>query len=406
MKNKGISGLLGIYRGLPGPVYILFIGRIINRMGDFVRAFLTIYLSRYLGMDEARIGAVVTLTALAVIGGSVLGGKLCDRAGRKKILLLSFLISAGLIGICGFIPDSRYLPHILILAQFFSGAIRPVNSAMVTDLTSPENRHQAFSLLYLGINIGVSVGPLIAGFLFNHYRRWIFWGDALTTLAAALLILLFVPETIPAGHCGEGEEAEDKGNVFQALGRRPFLLVYLILTLFSSFVYAQSGFALPLQMNVRFLDQGARIFGYLMSCNAVTVLVATPLILRFLGRRRPLQNLMLGGLFYAAGFGMLMAEGCGLVYLLVSTVIWTLGEVVMATFEGVFVANQTPINHRGRFNAVHNVAHGLGGSLGPVLSGLILASMGYRFLWILIVGLAVFHSLSLIFLSRRMQRVV
>jgi len=38
---------------------------------------------------------------------------------------------------------------------------------------------------------------MIAGFLFSNYLKWIFFGDALTTLASVILILLFVPETLP-----------------------------------------------------------------------------------------------------------------------------------------------------------------------------------------------------------------
>ena len=68
-----------------------------------------------------------------------------------------------------------------LVFTFFNGAARPVNTALLTDITRPEERSAAFSLLYLGINIGVAAGPILAGFLFNNYRRWIFWGDGLTT---------------------------------------------------------------------------------------------------------------------------------------------------------------------------------------------------------------------------------
>ena len=34
---------------------------------------------------------------------------------------------------------------------------------MIIDLTTQENRKTAFSLSYLGINIGVAIGPMVAG---------------------------------------------------------------------------------------------------------------------------------------------------------------------------------------------------------------------------------------------------
>jgi len=73
-----------IYAGLSSSIYILFIARIINRMGDFIHMFLTLYLSQVLLLDESRIGFFVMLSAVSTLGGAFIGGKLSDQAGRKK----------------------------------------------------------------------------------------------------------------------------------------------------------------------------------------------------------------------------------------------------------------------------------------------------------------------------------
>ena len=108
--------------------------------------------------------------------GSIIGGKLTDSFGRKKLLI----IFQGLSGICFFpsifIGNSMWIPRLLILSGVFAGAAQSVNSAMVNDLTNKENRKQAFSLLYLGVNIGFAIGPTIAGFLYYNHTNWIFIG--------------------------------------------------------------------------------------------------------------------------------------------------------------------------------------------------------------------------------------
>ena len=68
---------------------------------------------------------------------------------------------------------------------------------MMADLTNTKNRKAAYSLLYLGINIGFSLGPLIAGFLYNHYLKILFLGDAATTILSLILVAVFVEETLP-----------------------------------------------------------------------------------------------------------------------------------------------------------------------------------------------------------------
>ena len=375
--------LFKTYRGLPTSIYILFISRIINRLGDFVKIFLTLYLTRYLDMDEKQTGLIITLIGLFSVAGTIIGGKITDHASRKKILLFSQTLSALTVGYCGFIPDSLMLPWILIIFNFFNGAARPVSSAMMTDLTTPENRAQAFSLLYLGINIGVSVGPLLAGFLFNNYRQWIFWGDSITTLLSVVLVLFFVPDLHRSdvkAHA-PGEEHE-KAPLVIALYKRPVLLIYAVLALISSFVYSQHSFSLPLIFNHVLKEQGATFFGVIMSVNAVSVLILTPMLTTFLHKRKPLVNMAAGQICYAIGFGMLFFIFKSPLLFFLSTIIWTLGEILNAINSGVFVANHTPINYRGRFGAFFGTAKAIGHNLAPLISGLIISGTGLRFIWL------------------------
>ena len=54
--------------------------------------------------------------------------------------------------------------------------------------------------------------------------------------------------------------------------------------------------------------------------------------------------------------------------LLLSTLIWTVGEILEATNTSVYVANHAPITHRGRINAIAPIIMWSGFGLGPPLS--------------------------------------
>ena len=103
IKKQSLMSFIKTYSGLSSAIYVLFIARIINRMGDFVHLFMTLYLTRIMGFE-----------------------------------------------------------------------VRPASRSMLTDLSKAEERHKAFSLLYLGTNFGVAIGPMIAGFLFRNHLPWIF----------------------------------------------------------------------------------------------------------------------------------------------------------------------------------------------------------------------------------------
>ena len=122
------------------------------------------------------------------------------------------------------------------------------------------------------------------------------------------------------------------------------------------------------------------MFGSIMSLNAVVVLIATTGILFVFGRFKPLNNMVFASLFFMAGFGMLNIVQSFPLFLL-STVLWTLGEILMVTNLSVFIANHTPISHRGRFNGLLSVIFGLGFTIGPYISGFVIKSIGIEGMW-------------------------
>jgi MFS family permease len=327
------------------------------------------------------------LAITAHLPGLIVGGRLADWLGRKKVLLFFQGMAAICFIPCAFLNNSLLIPRLLILSAFFLGAAQPASTAMTADLTNPNNRKAAFSLLYLGNNIGFAVGPLIAGFLYNNYLMWIFLGDAATTFASLILVYLFVKETLPSKEKIEESfklennyERAEKGNLWQVLRKRPRLLIFTFISLIYSFVYAQTTFSIPIQVIELFGDKGPKMFGVIMTTNALVVSFMTIIIISLTHRIRPVLNVALAGVLYAIGFGMIFFIN-GLPWLLFSTIIWSIGEILVTTNSNVYIANHTPISHRGRFNAVIPVIMGAGFALGPLISGDYIRKYGINNIW-------------------------
>lgn len=388
IKKLSLISFIKTYSGLSSAIYVLFIARVINRMGDFVHLFMTLYLTRIMGFDVKTVGFFIMVTAAAGILGSILGGKLSDHIGRKSVMVWSQFSSAAIVAVCGFLPSTMTIPILLIVSNFFKGAVRPASRSMLTDLTKSEERQKAFSLLYLGTNFGVAIGPMIAGFLFLNHLQWIFWGDALTTIFAFSLVLKFVPESKPDERdiqesSNNNLEKAVNGSAVRAFLSRPVLVFFSIFTVMANFIYAQMTFSLPLHLNEIFNEKGAEVFGYLMSFNAVVVLLFTALVLNFSKRLKAVYNMAFAALLFAVGFGSL-AVISSFQGFIITTFIWTIGEILMVTNGSVYIANHTPINLRGRFNAITGLIFGLGYIAGPFISGIILTSGTISELWIFI----------------------
>ena len=396
---RGIRDYISPYKGLPMSIYVIFFASIVNNMGNFVAPFLTMFLTYKIGINVGIVGSIVAVNAAVGMIGAMIGGKLIDKIGRKKILVI-FRTAAGIgYALCAFINEPIIITAILMLSSFFGGLSQPVYSTIITDLTEGEQRKSAFSLEYMAINIGYSVGPLLAGFLYKNYLMWFFLGDAITTFVSVALVAVFVPETMPDKEKlyrpqAKTFESAEEGSLLSALIKRPTLLMFSFIIVIYFIVFSQFNFGLSLQIVDIFADNGSAIFGSLMTVNAVMCSVLTVFITSVAKNIKSSLSISIGGLLYAVGFGMIFFINSYYMFI-ISTVIWTIGEIIVATNTSVYIANHTPITHRGRFNSIFPIIRKLGFIIGPMFAGIYLRHTSIRYLWILVGILSVLGSLMM-----------
>ena len=378
-----MKNIIKTYMGLEKEVYILCSATLINRLGDFVVPFLTLFLTVKLNMSPVKSGVIVTCASLISIPSSLIGGKISDSIGRKKVYILGQGLSAVFLIICGLCKNHYLTIGLIFISTFFNGMVRPAFSALLIDHLPRDKRQEGMSLNYLCINIGVSIGPIIAGFLFNKFLPLLFIGDGITTLISVVLVFKTIEEKYHEHINEESEninEAREEGNIVQVLLKRPQLLMFFGLLLIYQFVYSQHKFTLPLTVNDALGNNGAEIFGYMMSVNALTVVFLTVFITTALKRYHHLICMVLSGIAFAIGFGMLSFTE-SMAGFFVSTFIWTLGEIMNSISIGVFVADNSPINYRARISAVQNIVYWIGSSLSTAIGGVLVSSCGLKNIW-------------------------
>jgi MFS family permease len=82
------------------------------------------------------------------------------------------------------------------------------------------------------------------------------------------------------------------------------------------------------------------------------------------------------------GFGML-----GLIHsyylFILSTIIWTLGEILVVTNFGVYLADNSPSNFRARFSAMGSLSWSIGAALGTSVAEKFIQEAGLNYIWLL-----------------------
>lgn len=376
------------YKGLPREVYILFSANVINRFGDFVSPILALYLTQKLGVDTARSSIIVTLALLSRMPGSFLGGKTADYFGRRRTYLVTQTIAGLTLLPCAFISNHYIIIVFLIISTFFNGAVRPALDALAIDLMPVKKRKLGISLMYLGINIGMAVGPALAGLLFKINLPLFFIVDVATSLIAVMLVYKMISENYIQTMREDDtkkQHSHSQHSTWTVLNRNKKLTSFILLTSGFSLIYVQTKFSLPLLFSYAFGDNGSALLGSIFSINAITVILTTSFI-TFKTKENPTSiNVILGGVFYAIGFG-LYAFVSGYFMYVVATIIWTFGEILMATNIKVYIADYTPVDFRGRINAFYLILKSGMNSLGVLLSGWLIPVVGYTQIWVYILA--------------------
>jgi len=393
--------LLDEYKSLPKPIFYIFISRIVNALGAFVGPLLTLLLSDKLGMNTSEVGTYIMIQGILFLPASSLGGYLADHFQRKRTVVILTILQALSFLACAFFEPSILTAYLIMLGSFFSLTAQPASSAIAADLTVKENRQAAFSLIYLGINIGFSIGPLIAGLLYYRFLPLIFLGDALTTLIAIFIFYKHIPESKPTYDIEKEQSLDDderaeKGSVFSALLKRPSIIAFGLISTLLSFEFAQVHFSLPLYIKDLYgIELGSRLFGILMSINGLVVILGTIFIVGHTKKLKPSLNVSFAALFCAFGLGLLYFNHSRIA-LIISTILWTIGEILNATNVGVYIANHAPKSHRARFNSLYGIISGAGYALSPKFMGIYFTHSPIKNVWIMTFFVGILCSLLML----------
>ena len=359
-------------KSLPRPTWILFGGTLINRFGTFVMPFLAIYLTRQ-GYSATQAGFAVSAYGAGHIVASMLGGHLADRIGRRYTIALSMFGSGAMMLA---LSQARAYP-VIVAVTFLVGLTaelyRPAATALLGDLVQPEQRIAAFGMYRFAVNLGFAAGPATAGFLADRSFFLVFVFDAITSFAYGIVALFALPHGFRPVH--KEEKATEALRV--AFADRAFVL-FLLATLCISWIEFQTNSTLPLY--VQSLGYRASTYGAIISLNGVMIVLFELAIIAWT-QRFPAQSLIaIGYLLTGIGFA-LTGLATNVPALIVTVVIWTIGEMMYGPFTGAYVTSLAPEQYRGRYMGLWILMWSIGMLLGPYL-GTLLYDYNRTALWV------------------------
>jgi EmrB/QacA subfamily drug resistance transporter len=142
-------------------------------------------------------------------------GALGDRYGRKRLLMTGLALFAGASLIAVFAGSAGQVIAARALMGIGGAILTPLTMAVLPVLFEPHERGKAISLLTMGMGIGLPLGPIIGGYLLEHF--W--WGSIFViNVPVALVALAAVGLLVPESKSATPKRVDLLGALVSTLG--------------------------------------------------------------------------------------------------------------------------------------------------------------------------------------------
>lgn len=365
-------------KGLPRDMWVLFYTTLINRSGTMVIPFLVLYLTQKIGATASEAGAALLVYGIGAFISAPLTGRLADKIGALKVMKISLVGTSAVMLVYGFITNYYLILIFSFILSVINEAFRPANLSLISEIVTPAQRRISFALNRLGINIGMSIGPVVGGFLILIDYHFLFYVNALASLAAGVY-LIYTPWTSLSESNSTIEEitAQPKLNT-SFLGDRKYLF-FLFAVIPANLVFFQHLGGVPLYI-VDELGYSTAAFGLLSAINTVLIIVAEVPLNNMMSNMSYSRSMFIGALLAAIGFGA-MAVARDITPLIITIIIWTFGEMIFFPVTAAYASEIAPAKKRGEYMGYFQMTFSFAFSAGPWLGTIVYEKYGAVILW-------------------------
>lgn len=372
-----------IYHEFPSKFWVVVLVSFIDRIGGtLLFPFFSLYITQKFNVGMTQAGIILGIFSVFGLVGSMVGGALTDRFGRRRLILFGLVFSALSTLSLGLANTLATLYPLAVVIGLLSDVAGPANQAMIADLLPEKQRAEGFGILRVAGNMAWIIGPTIGGFVANRSFFLLFVMDAVISCIVAVLFYLLMPETKP-----EAPDEAKPQSMLQTFAGYSFVLhdlaygSFLLAAMLMGLVYQQmyNSLSVFLRDNHGITPQG---YGFLLTTSAITVILLQFWMTRKIKHRPPFLMMAAGTVFYMVGFSMFGFVSAYFLFALAIVVI-TFGEMMIMPTSLALAAGFAPEEMRGRYMALFSLSWALPATIGPGAAGLILDNYNPNLLWYL-----------------------
>jgi len=371
------------YKKFSKDFWLLMVASFIDMLGgSLIFPFFSLYMTQKFDVGMTEVGTMFLVWALTSgVIGNIIGGALADKFGRKTNIIFG-LIASALSALMMVLINEIVVFYIVIgVIGIFEDIAGPARQAMVADLVPEELRGDAYGIFRIVFNLAATIAPAIGGFMAARSFETLFYADVVISIAAALFVLFFLPETKPET-VEESTEEQSFAQTFKGYKvvlKDKLYIAFIVVSSLSTLMYFNMSSSMSVYLvNHRGLSPAQ--FGYILSLNAGMVVILQLLFTRITAKWKPMLTIAFGNMLYVIGFTMYGIFDTFTMFI-VAMVIITVGEMIYTPKGQMVVANFAPEHMRGRYMAISNFAWIIPIAIGPLGAGVIMDNFDPRYVW-------------------------
>lgn len=351
-----------------------------------------IYLTS-LGFERSQLGWIQTGFLLLSYTLPLFSGVLADRYGFKVMLIVAYLAYLPAILLLIFTKSFSGIALTMLAIGFAAGLFKPLIIGTVRATTNPENSTLGFGIFYAMVNVGGSLGPVIAGKLRAISWDYAFYASAIAIGIMFVLTVLFYRE--PERELKPVALWVKLQEIRQVLVDRKFA-VFLLLLGVGFWIPFWAFFNLCALYVDRSLDTAQlyetirnvlgttvadflshevegqrRILGETISHTGYIIMLLQVFVSRAVDRRPALPVFYTGLGVMALGFGVLGMAGTGSpASVFLGILLFAIGEMIASPRIQEFIARLAPKEKAGLYLGANFLAVGIGAFSGAIYTPL------------------------------------
>ena len=324
--------------------------------------------SKKFGLSDFENGILFAIFSICQFFATPIIGRLSDKYGRRPLLLISILGTAGSFFLMAIAPNAWFLLIARALDGLTAGNI-PVAFAVISDSTKPEERPRAFGIIGAAFNFGFVFGPAIAAFTVGIGQAVPFLIAGGITLVAVVLTWLYLPETNT--HMGEAQHGKlfDFRRLWRTLFDPNVGMTFLIsLCFFLAFSCAIIYGFQPYTINVLKLTPSQNSYMFTLF-GAIGLISQTFLVQRFSRKFGMKKSFTIGLLSTSLAF-LLMFASNGILYLFIlAMVLIAVCNSIVQPLIPAILSQEADAKSQGTIMGLNTSYQSIGMIIGPILGG-------------------------------------